>query len=195
MYVDPLNASAAAAPQWYRITGNAIMNGPSANRDLGNLWPAVDSDDGSGMFWVQANVMVYGANKNYLGTDKVWDSNLIVFPGRWSGDSCLTCWSGGGHVFTNNTCYTPQSDAPTYYDSSPDGSHCVANYSDPAQRALLPFFARNTYGTYSGVLQGGCSGELSLADLQALGQELGTTVTKGYSATTIVAQARAMLGL
>ena len=37
MYLDPNNPSVAATPAWYRITHNAIMNGPSPNRDLGNL--------------------------------------------------------------------------------------------------------------------------------------------------------------
>ncbi len=125
----------------------------------------------------------------------MWDSNVIVFPGRWSGDPCLTCWSGGGHVFTNNTCYTPQSDSPNYFDSSPAGASCIANYSDPAQRPLLPFFANNTYGTYSGGFSAGCQGELSLAGMQALGQEVGSVVHKGYSAEVVLAQARALLGL
>ncbi len=88
MYVDPLNASAPAYPEWYRITGNAIFNGPSSNRDLGNLWPSVDNDDGSSQMFVSRNVLVYGANKNYLGAVKVLDSNLIVFPGR--------CWGSEG---------------------------------------------------------------------------------------------------
>ena len=26
------------------------MNGPSGNRDLGNLWPTIDNDDGSAYF-------------------------------------------------------------------------------------------------------------------------------------------------
>ena len=194
MYVDPLNASAVASPEWYRITGNAIFNGPSSNRDLGNLFPSVDNDDGSGMMDVNHNVLIYGAAKNYLGTDKAWDSNLIVFPGRWSGDACLTCWSGGGHVYTNNTCIT-QDDSPNYYDSSPAGASCMANYSDPTQVPLLPYFARNTYSTPSGSFQGGCSGEYALADLQALGQELGSAVSKGYDAEAILAHARELLGI
>lgn len=195
MYVDPRNASAPAYPEWYRINKNAIFNGPSNNRDLGNLWPSVDNDDGSSQMFVSQNVLVYGGGKNYIGADKVWDSNLLVFPGRWSGDSCLTCWSGGGHVFTNNTCYTPQSDSPTYFDSSPAGASCVANYSDPAQVPLLPYFARNTYGTATGAFSVGCQGELTLAGMQALGQEVGSVVVKGYDAEGVLAHARALLGL
>ncbi len=194
-YADPANSTAPATPSWYRITGNAIFNGPSQNRDLGNLFPSVDNDDGSSMMWVQGNVMVYGGTKNYLGNDKVWDGNLIIFPGRWSGDGCLTCWSGGGHVFTNNTCYTPGSDSPNYFDSSPAGETCWANYSNATQAALLPFFARNFYGTETGELRTGCDGSLSLQDLQQLGQEVGSVVAKGYSAAAILQQAEALLGM
>ena len=73
-------------PRWTSISHNVIMNGPSGNRDLGNLFPAVDNDDGSQEYWISRNVMVYGGTKNYLGENKVWDSNLIVAPERWSGD-------------------------------------------------------------------------------------------------------------
>jgi hypothetical protein len=45
MYVDPADASRAATPAWMRVVGNAIWNGPSPNRDLGNLWPCVDNDE------------------------------------------------------------------------------------------------------------------------------------------------------
>ena len=44
MYVSPEDPTKAAAPQWIRIVGNAIFNGPSPNRDLGNLFPSVDND-------------------------------------------------------------------------------------------------------------------------------------------------------
>ena len=32
-----------------------------------------------------------------LGQNKIWDSNLIVHPGRWSGDPCICAWGGPGH--------------------------------------------------------------------------------------------------
>lgn len=47
------------------------MNGPSGNRDLGNLFPSVDNDDGSAYFRIAQNVVAYGGFKNYLGHDKV----------------------------------------------------------------------------------------------------------------------------
>jgi hypothetical protein len=43
----------------------------AGNRDLGNLFPAVDNDDGSSYYWVASNVVAYGGFKNFLGNDKV----------------------------------------------------------------------------------------------------------------------------
>jgi hypothetical protein len=37
MYLMP--PSGSDVPQWQRIVGNFILNGPSGNRDLGNLFP------------------------------------------------------------------------------------------------------------------------------------------------------------
>ena len=36
------------------------------------------------------------SGKNYLGHDKRWADNLIVFPDHWAGDPCVQIW--GGHV-------------------------------------------------------------------------------------------------
>lgn len=80
-------------PAWQRIVGNFIINGPSGNRDLGNLFPTVDNDDGEGgqlpfaslcglqvcctpnagsaYYWIAENVVYAGGFKNYLGHDKV----------------------------------------------------------------------------------------------------------------------------
>lgn len=193
MYVDPANPSQAAAPVWMRVVSNAIWNGPSPNRDLGNLWPGVDNDDGSSQFWISSNLLIYGGAKNYLGDTKVWDSNLIVIPERWAGDPCITAWRGSGHVFTNNTCITPTSGSPNYFDSSLSGSTCIANYSSPESADFLPNFARNSYTTFNGQFAEGCAGELSLQDLNALGQEVGSVVASTYKIEDVVAHARALL--
>ncbi len=42
MYLNPPSGSVTS--QWRRLTHNLIFNGPSANRDLGNLFPTVDND-------------------------------------------------------------------------------------------------------------------------------------------------------
>jgi len=125
----------------------------------------------------------------------VWDSNLIIFPGRWSGDPCLCAWGGQKHVFTNNSCVV-SSDFPLSLDSSVEGDVCEMNYTDAAQAPFLPFLARNKYYTQSGAYQNGCQAPFyDLPALQALGQELGSTAVKGYEAAQVLASARALLGL
>ena len=73
------------------------MNGPSGNRDLGNLFPAVDNDDGSAYYEMSSNAVAYGGFKNFLGNDKIWRENLILYPnGRTvsSGNGpCIMAWA------------------------------------------------------------------------------------------------------
>ena len=52
-------------PAWNHVSRNLIMNGPSGNRDLGNLFPAVDNDDGSAYYLIKSNVAAYGGFKNF----------------------------------------------------------------------------------------------------------------------------------
>jgi hypothetical protein len=98
------NGGITTTKAWTHISNNLIYNGPSGNRDLGNMFPAIDNDDGSSMFLAHGNVMVYGGAKNYLGHDKIWDSNLIAYPDRWGGDPCVQSWGGPNHIYSNNTC-------------------------------------------------------------------------------------------
>ena len=76
-------SSPSNIPQWTHIERNFIMNGPSGNRNLGNLFPTIDNDDGSSYYYMSNNFLVYGGAKNYLGHDKIWISNLFLHPGRW----------------------------------------------------------------------------------------------------------------
>ena len=55
-YIQP---DGSLYPSWNRIAHNIIMNGPSGNRDLGNLFPTVDNDDGSAFYWIASNVVAY----------------------------------------------------------------------------------------------------------------------------------------
>ena len=77
-----VDGSPTVQPEWTHIESNLIMNGPSGNRDLGNLFPTIDNDDGSAYFSAARNVLIYGGVKNYLGHDKRWVDNLILFPDR-----------------------------------------------------------------------------------------------------------------
>ena len=169
-YVQP---DGSLTPRWNHIASNLIMNGPSPNRDLGNLFPAVDNDDGSqydtiasniprpshglprpshgpstafhglprpshghsaafhglptdhprpstashGRYYTIAdNVVAYGGFKNFLGNDKRWVGNLILYPnGRAVGSGngpCVMAWGGANEVYENNTCVTRSAGGP-----------------------------------------------------------------------------------
>jgi hypothetical protein len=124
---------------------------------------------------------------------EVWDSNLVIFPDRWSGDPCLCAWGGEGHVYSNNTCIT-MNDSPQGFDSSVSGNTCSVNYTDPSAAPFLPTAHLNTYHTPDGTFFEGCAAPYyTLASLQAVGQELGSAVIKGYDTDALVAQARNML--
>ena len=197
-YYQPASGNATFTPRWTSISHNVIMNGPSGNRDLGNLFPAVDNDDGSQEYWISRNVMVYGGTKNYLGENKVWDSNLIVAPERWSGDTCLCAWAGRLHVYSNNTCVRVSDDSPMYYDASVGGAECALDFSNATLAEWVPELHSNTYHTASGALTVGCGGDqpsYSLADLQSLGVEAGSRAIAGYDLDAIVGRARALAGL
>jgi hypothetical protein len=175
-----------------RVVGNAILNGPSPNRDLGNLWPCVDNDDGSQFYWVKGNLCVYGGFKNYLGQNKKWDSNLVVFPDRWAGDTCLTQWGGQEHVYSNNTCIT-SSDNPQFYTASVLGDLCLFDYTNATVAPFLTSTHGNTYHTRTGAFSQGCDVPFNLTMLQAVGQEVGSVAVAGYAAGDVVAQAQALL--
>ena len=67
------------------------MNGPTIGH-TSSLFPFVDNDDGSAYFSIVGNVGIYGGGKNYLGHDKRWAKNLIIFPDHWAGDPCVQIW-------------------------------------------------------------------------------------------------------
>ena len=115
-----------------------------------------------------------------------------MFPERWSGDACLTQWGGVEHVYSGNTCV--RSDHfPLALDSSVEGDKCTFNYSDPASAPFLATLHDNTYSTPDGLFSTGCDTQYSLAQLQAMGQELGSVAVKGYTIADIVARAAALI--
>ena len=187
-----MNGDGSLKNGWIRVTHNYIFNGPSDDRDLGNLYPAIDNDDGSQLYWNAYNVAVYGGMKNYLGLNKKWVGNLILFPGRWSGDACLTAWGGEEHVYSENFCVT-NNGFPMALDSSVEGDTCTMNYSDPTSAPWLPLLHGNTYSTPDGSFSTGCDTQYTLAQLQAQGQELGSTAVKGYTISDLLARAAALV--
>ena len=85
------------------ISHNFILNGPTIGH-TSSLFPFIDNDDGSAYFSAVGNVGIYGGGKNYLGHDKRWADNLIIFPDHWAGDPCVQIWGGPEHYFVGNEC-------------------------------------------------------------------------------------------
>ena len=115
-----------------------------------------------------------------------------MHPQRWSGDACLTAWGGLDHLYAYNTCLT-QNGFPQAFDSSLGGDTCVMNYTDPITAPYLPQTHDNIYSTPDGSFATGCDTMYNLAQLQAVGAELGSKVVKGYAVADIMAQAAALL--
>eukprot|EP00038_Savillea_parva_P001128 m.101630 g.101630 ORF g.101630 m.101630 type:complete len:913 (-) comp10400_c0_seq1:76-2814(-) len=185
-------------PDWNHLQGNIIMNGPSGNRDLGNLFPCVDNDDGSAYYFISKNVCVYGGMKNYLGQDKVWDQNLIVYPGRWSGDPCLCAWGGMNNRYTDNICVSNNT-SPLMLDGSISGIHgCKLDFANTTLMSHVAHVQGNSY--YIGAnpinftLPCG-KHNWTWSQLQAHGLEEGSELHDRIADGTILSRARELLGL
>lgn len=189
-------------PEWTHISKNFIMNGPTGNRDLGNLFPAIDNDDGSAYFSAEGNVLVYGGAKNYLGHDKRWVGNLILFPDRWSGDPCAQIWGGESHWYVSNECVMGKSGDALGLDGTRKGFHCMIDFSDPGNAALVGNTHSNIYYTHGGWgfacgNRTGPNHRWTLPELQSAGRETGSVDRQAGELTVAALSAKvvALLGL
>eukprot|EP01052_Picozoa_sp_SAG31_P004018 SAG31_NODE_161_length_21899_cov_16.832844_18_plen_182_part_00 len=134
------------------------------------MFTCLDHDDGSDYYLDTRNVCVFAGMKNYIGQNKIWDSNLIAYPDgalsqNRSGMACV--WTsmnmGGDHsllpcaygrptnwtldrychnkeVYTNNTCVTHTKQAFEYDMFREDD---LAEYGPT--NTTMPFTARNEF--------------------------------------------------
>ena len=180
---------------WSYVTHNLIMNGPSGNRDLGNLFPAVDNDDGSAFYWIASNVVAYGGFKNFLGNDKVWTANLVIYPnGRTAGSGngpCVMAWGGQNEIYENNTCVTRDAAGPGVdpYPWAAEGGGC--DYANATMRPVLVHLARNAYLSKQATYAGACGHDLD--GLSKLGEEVGSRVGAEPSVEQLMAMANRTL--
>ena len=156
--------------QWNRIIHNFIYNGPNGNKGSGNLFPTIDNDDGSRMYSIIDNVLIYGGTKNYLGDDKIWNNNLIIFPSHWpGGGQCITAWSGQYHIFENNQCIFNYVNPLGYLACNP--------YDWNQSSKQMPFGKNNTIFVPKSDFKFYCGNQTwSLKELQSKGWEIGSTV-------------------
>jgi hypothetical protein len=181
--------------QWRHITHNFILTSLDRDRDTDGLYPAVDNDDGSRFYFISSNVVASGGFKNFLGSDKRWEKNLIVFPDRMWGDPCAQLWGGENNRFEMNTCLLgrpPNSELqllsePIGLDGTTGLFPCKVDFENKTLTRTTAFLRANRYYTVDGTWLVTCGnrttnatkGEMhnwTLADMQAGGWELGSHV-------------------
>ena len=130
--------------------------------------------------------------KNYIGDTKQCNDNLILYPGmdgRSSGNRrCQTDDNGefANQFHLGNTCTS--ADGQFYSFSGCTSTNLASSVYVTANNTLLsdansPPFAQN------------CAGELSFAQWQALGQDAGSSVGTTPDVPTLIAAAKAKLGV
>ena len=176
--------SSSLTPAESYITNNFFIN------NYHGTFP-IDHDDGSCYYTDTYNFLVYGGYKNYLGHSKTVTNNLYIFPNKIkpfcansNGASLTNLPSGWGEVWTNNTCVTSSSDV--YHYGVCDPSHL---------KGLVPFTANNWFYTENGTVSIDCDGKKTLQQYQALGYDIGSTVSKLPSNGEIVSWGKMLLKL
>lgn len=185
-------------PAQSNITQNFFIN------NYHSTWP-IDHDDGSCYYYDTKNFLVYGGYKNYLGHTKIVQGNVYIYPdashsfdikqpqaffsepfcANSDGASTGQYASGWGEVWSNNTCIIGN---PNVYEF---GSCDTKNL-----KGLVPFTANNKFYAPNATIYISCKGQqLSLADWQALGYDIGSTVSDLVDTKTIVKWAHQVLGI
>ena len=188
------DGSASLTPAESYLTNNFFIN------NYHSTWP-IDHDDGSCYYTDQFNFLVYGGYKNYLGHSKTVTNNLYVYPDAThsysntrsspyctfsAGASLTNLPSGWDEVWSNNTCIITSS---TVYDNSAcDPSHL---------KGLVPFTANNHLYTAAGNISIPCGKNttLILKQYQAMGYDVGSTVSKLPTNDQIISWGKQLLGL
>ncbi|KAG7356230.1 hypothetical protein IV203_000916 [Nitzschia inconspicua] len=224
------DGTGSVIPSWNYIDQNFIMlgpkfgalygpgDGPCSNgnpqfycpKNGGSLFTCLDHDDGSEYYLDTRNVCAFAGLKNYIGQNKIWDSNLLVFAEgaksqNRSGTPCI--WTSmdmagdkealpcslrpcrTGEVYTNNTCLT-YSSSPLEYDMFNETDVLL----NGIRNTTIPYTARNQYFLNSAYR---FQGKWNLSEAQNMGIDVGSTQ---YSLKKVAIQkidclARTMLDL
>ena len=175
----------------------------------------LDHDDGSNAFLDTRNVLFGAGFKNWEGFGRTWHGNLVIRPDYLARASpapplppaatpegvplphfyyfpaCVrslgqASWGARGDVSDGNTCILAQPVANIFG---------VCNRSQPAASGAVPRAANNSYLVLGGAVDLACGGHMSLAEAQAVGWELGSTVAEaaGLTPDDIVGMIHALL--
>jgi len=176
-FADPAGRSFIKA--WDANTHNLVLN------FYNGVW-AFDHDDCSQFVRDDDNFMFLGGCKNNRGSHKNCSSNVILYPGAFSGHACQTDDNGvfGDQFHESNVC------------SSSDGTYYSIPSCTPATVNTTVYMTRNnTLLADAGVVfSQGCHGPLTFAAWQALGQDAGshTAATPDVDALLALGAAKVM---
>lgn len=154
-------------------------------------------------------MLVYGGTKNYLGHDKRWVGNLLLFPDMWSGNPCAQLWGGESHYYVGNECIVGGGGEkgsypdPVGLDGTREGAVCRVDLKNASNAKLVGHMSDNTYWTQDGEWGFDCGNatadnhRFTLEEMQAGGRSVGSKVEKASSITAAIlaAKARALLGI
>ena len=207
-YVQTYDAR-ARTPRVTVVDQNLFLNGGGFG-----IHP-LDHDDGSNAFLDTRNVLVGAGFKNWEGFNRTWRGNLVIRPdylARASPTPPLPPPATPAGVPLPRFYYFPacvrslgQASWGLLGDAS-EGNTCIlaqpvvnifgtCNRSQPAASGAVPRAADNVYFVPGGAVDLACGGNMSLAEAQAVGWELGSSEREAASLSpaAIVAMIDALL--
>ena len=186
---DVRNGSASLIPAQSNTTQNFIFD------NYNSLHP-IDHDDGSCYYYDTYNFIVYGGFKDYLGHSVVAENNIYVYSDVFTGGGgsrpfCVVVNgasreklpSGWDEVWVNNVCITRNPSLYQFDRCDPN------NLTD-----LVPYTANNSFYVSDGFVYISCGNvNFTLAEYQAAGYDIGSTVSDLPTIEEIVAWGRQLL--
>ena len=155
------------------ITGNLLINGYSG------VW-ALDHDDGSCYWRDHDNFLVFGGCKNFLGSHKSSDNNVILYPGtaaRSDGNRrCVTDDNNvfAEHYFEGNACAVEDDTPYSYFGCNASN----VNLTTYRSRFNLLFSDSNNFTA---------CGAATFGAWQSLGQDAGSALAPTPSVSELLA--------
>lgn len=161
----------------------------------------IDHDDGTGYYYDSFNYLLYGGYKSYLGHSQTSMNNIYIFPDAYHymptiEDDMIGSFLnyaycafsegvGWGEVWANNVCVTTEPDIYSFGGCRTNG------YMDD-----IPFTANNTFYIPGETVSFKCgSEEISLAQFQSLGYDIGSHVYSELDIASIVDMGRQLLSI
>jgi len=151
-----------------------------------STWP-IDHDDGSCYYHDHDNFLIYGGAKNYLGHSKRNERNYYIYANLQGAiPVCMVDDSADAQdTYINNTCV--HETGGIYMWQHYEGCRVQTNHS---LNQSVEITADNAFYTTDGAIHLDCGqagGNMSLKGYQAIGYDLGSTVTTLPSTSQVMA--------